>query len=190
MTEHLREFELETDLVYEGIFLKVRRDRARMPDGSERGREYVVHPGAAAMVPLMADGRIVVERQFRYPLREVFVEIPAGKIDQGETALQTARRELIEETGFRAEQWALLTRIHPAIGFANEVIDIFLCRELVEVGRQLDHGEFVDLDFVRLGWLVDELRAGRLTDVKTQIAVHWLERIDSGQWPWPEFARP
>ena len=127
MTKHLREIELESEVVYEGIFLKLRRDRARMPDGSERGREYVVHPGAAAMVPLMPDDRILVERQFRYPLRDVFVEIPAGKIDPGETALDTARRELVEETGYRARQWAPLTRIHPAIGFANEAFTGEMC---------------------------------------------------------------
>jgi ADP-ribose pyrophosphatase len=171
------------------VFLKLRRDRARMPDGAERVREYVVHPGASAMVPIFPDGSVLVERQFRYPLREVFVEIPAGKLDPGETPLQTARRELVEETGYAAAQWAHLTRIHPAIGFATEVIDIFLCRELTQVGRELDHGEFVDIDIVTLGWLMDELRAGRLTDVKTQIAVQWLDRIQSGQWPWPEFRR-
>jgi ADP-ribose pyrophosphatase len=189
MTRHLREEELSSQLVYEGVFLKVRRDLARLPDGAERPREYIMHPGAAAMVPLMPDGRILVERQFRYPLREVFVEIPAGKRDPGEAVLQTAQRELIEETGYAAAQWAPLTRIHPAIGFADEVIEIFLCRELTEVGRQLDQGEFLDIDFVTLGWLVDELRAGRLTDVKTQIAVFWLERFHSGAWPWPEFVR-
>ncbi|MFZ9679327.1 MAG: NUDIX domain-containing protein [Quisquiliibacterium sp.] len=189
MTKHLREVELDSTLVYEGVFLKLRRDLARLPDGTERPREYIVHPGAAAMIPLMPDGRILVERQFRYPLREVFVEIPAGKRDPGESTLQTARRELIEETGYDAAQWAPLTCIHPAIGFADEVIEIFLCRELTEVGRQLDQGEFLDIDFVTLGWLVDELRAGRLTDVKTQIAVFWLERFDSGAWPWPEFVR-
>ncbi|MEK9719750.1 MAG: NUDIX hydrolase [Quisquiliibacterium sp.] len=187
MTKHLREIELGSELVYEGLFLKLRRDLARLPDGTECAREYVMHPGAAAIVPLMPDGRILIERQFRYPLREVFVEIPAGKRDPGETALQTARRELIEETGYDAAQWAPLTRIHPAVGFADESIEIFLCRELTEVGRKLDRGEFVDLDLVTLGWLVDELRAGRLTDVKTQIAVFWLERIDSGSWPWPQF---
>ena len=189
MTKHLREVELASEVVYEGVFLKLRRDRARMPDGAERVREYVVHPGASAMVPIFPDGSVLVERQFRYPLREVFVEIPAGKLDPGETPLQTARRELVEETGYTATQWAHLTRIHPAIGFATEVIDIFLCRELTQVGRELDHGEFVDIDIVTLGWLMDELRAGRLTDVKTQIAVQWLDRIQSGQWPWPEFRR-
>ena len=189
MTKHLREVELASEVVYEGVFLKLRRDRARMPDGAERVREYVVHPGASAMVPIFPDGSVLVERQFRYPLREVFVEIPAGKLDPGETPLATARRELLEETGYAAAEWAHLTRIHPAIGFANEVIDIFLCRDLTHVGRELDHGEFVDVDVVTLGWLMDELRAGRLTDVKTQIAVQWLDRIQSGQWPWPEFGR-
>lgn len=189
MTRHLREIELASEVVYEGRFLKIRRDQARVPDGTVHGREYVVHPGAAAMVPLFPDGCILIERQFRYPLREVFVEIPAGKKDPGESALDTARRELVEETGWAAAEWATLTRIHPAIGFADEVIDVFLCRDLVQTGRSLDHGEFMDLDVVTLGWLVDELRAGRLTDVKTQIAVFWLEKIADGQWPWPEFRR-
>lgn len=187
MTKHLRESELSSEVVYEGLFLKMRRDRARMPDGSVHGREYIVHPGAAAMVPLFDDGRVLIVRQFRYPVRDVFIEIPAGKLDPGETPIQTARRELIEETGYSAAQWAPLTRIHPAIGFANEVIDIFLCRGLTQLGRALDQGEFMDVDAVTLGWLVDELRAGRLSDVKTQIAVFWLQRLQDGDWPWPQF---
>jgi ADP-ribose pyrophosphatase len=139
------------------------------------------------MVPIFPDGRVLIERQFRYPLRAEFIEIPAGKLDPGESSLQTARRELLEETGYRAAQWAFLTTIHPAIGFADERLDIFLCRELEHVGRQLDDGEFLEIDIVTLGWLMDELRAGRLTDVKTQIAVHWLERIVEGRWAWPAF---
>jgi ADP-ribose pyrophosphatase len=187
MTRHLHETELSSELVYQGGFLKVRKDRVQMPDGAEARREYVMHPGAAAMVPLFDDGRVLIERQFRYPLREVFVEIPAGKIDAGETSFQTAQRELVEETGYRAREWGFLTRIHPAIGFSDEILDIFLCRGLEQVGRSLDEGEFLEIDVVPLGWLVDEIRAGRLSDVKTQIAVHWLERFASGQWPWPAF---
>ena len=189
MADHLKETELSSEVVYQGRFLQIRQDQVRMPDGTQSRREYVVHPGAAAMVPLFADGRVLIERQFRYPLREVFIEIPAGKIDPGETSLQTAQRELIEETGYRAGEWAFLTTIHPAIGFADEILDIYLCRELEQVGRALDAGEFLEIDIVSLGWLVDEVRAGRLTDVKTQIAVRWLERIVSGQWSWPAFDR-
>jgi ADP-ribose pyrophosphatase len=105
MTKRLRETELSSELVYEGVFLKLRRDQARMPDGAQRTREYVMHPGAAAMVPLFEDGRVLVERQFRYPLRDVFLEFPAGKLDPGETPLQTAQRELVEETGYRG-RWS------------------------------------------------------------------------------------
>lgn len=184
----LTERTLVSKSVFKGNFLDVRQDTAVLPDGTHGPREYVKHPGAAAMVPLFDDGRILVERQYRYPARQVFTEIPAGKLDPGERFFDTARRELVEETGYEAGQWAFLTRIHPAIGFSDEIIDIFLCRELVKTRQQLDAGEFLELEIVTLGWLVDELRAGRLTDVKTQIAVHWLERLNSGAWPWPEFS--
>lgn len=189
MTDKLTETPIDGGVVFEGIFLRVQRDNARMPDGTTSGREFVLHPGASAMVPIRDDERILIERQFRYPLKRVFTEIPAGKIDKGETPLQTAQRELIEETGFAAMEWAPLTTIHPAIGFADERIDIFLCRDLQPRETALDEGEFVEIDFVTVGWLVDELRAGRLTDVKTQIATHWLDNLFSGRWDWPAFER-
>lgn len=183
----LTESTLKTRLVYQGVFLKVREDEVRLPDGGTAPREWVEHPGAAAMAPIFDDGRILVVRQYRYAPRLTFTEIPAGKLDPGEGPLQTARRELVEETGYSAAEWAFLTRLHPAIGFSNEIIDIFLCRNLSKAPQQLEHGEFIELDVVTIGWLMDELRAGRLTDVKTQIAAQWLERIYSGQWPWPAF---
>jgi ADP-ribose pyrophosphatase len=186
----LQEHTLSSELAFKGVFLRLRSDVALLPDGSTGPREYIIHPGAAAMVPMLDDGRILIERQFRYPVGEVFIEIPAGKIDAGETPLQTAQRELIEETGYQAAQWAMLTRIHPAIGFANEVIHLFLCRGLTAVARDLDAGEFIECEAVTLEFLINELRAGRLTDVKTQIAVHWLERMYKGEWPWPEFITP
>ena len=187
MSDRLREEKLASEVVYQGGFLQIRKDLARLPNGHESVRGYVVPPGAAAMVPLFDDGRVLVERQFRYAIGQTFTEIPAGKLDPGETSIQTARRELIEETGYSAARWAFLTRIHPAIGFATEVMDIFLCRDLTQVGHAPDHDEFLELEFVTVGWLVDERRAGRLSDVKTQIAVLWLERIVDGHWPWPPF---
>jgi ADP-ribose pyrophosphatase len=184
---NLTETMLESELVYEGKFLKLRKDKASLPDGSIGSREYIVHPGAAAMVPLFDDGRVLIERQFRYPLKREFVEIPAGKIDAGETSLQTAQRELVEETGYQAGLWAHMTRIHPAIGFADELIDIYLCKDLVKTKQKLDAGEFVELEIVTLAWLMDELRSGRLTDVKTQISTLWLDNLFSGRWEWPTF---
>ena len=141
------------------------------------------------MVPIFPDQRILIERQFRYPLRRTFIEIPAGKIDPGETSLQTAQRELVEETGYRAAEWAFLTQLNPAIGFADEVMDVYLCRDLTQTEQKLDDEEFLELELVTLGWLIDELRAGRLTDVKTQITAFWLDKLFSGQWSWPAFQR-
>ena len=185
----MAESTLERQTVFEGKFLKVRRDLARLPDGATATREFVMHPGAAAMVPIGGDERILVERQFRYAMGQMYVEIPAGKIDAGETSIQTARRELLEETGYEAQQWGVLTRIHPAIGFSDEVMDISLARDLSLRERAMDVDEFLEIEWVTLGWMMDELRAGRLPDVKTQIAVHWLDRLFSGQWPWPSFDR-
>ena len=185
----MAESTLERQTVFEGKVLKVRRDLARLPDGATATREFVMHPGAAAMVPIGGDERILVERQFRYAMGQMYVEIPAGKIDAGETSIQTARRELLEETGYEAQQWGFLTRIHPAIGFSDEVMDIYLARDLSLRERAMDVDEFLEIEWVTLGWMMDELRAGRLPDVKTQIAVHWLDRLFSGQWPWPSFNR-
>jgi ADP-ribose pyrophosphatase len=191
MSDRFDEVTVDAEVVYQGAFLRVRKDRARLPDGSIHGREWVVHPGAAAILALGDDGRVLVVRQFRYSMQRTYVEIPAGKIDAGESALQTARRELLEETGYVAREWAHLTQIHPAIGFSNELLDIFVARglEAQPQGRQLDHGEMLEVAWRSLDTLLDALRAGELPDVKTHIAVMHLQRMVEGDWPWPPFTR-
>lgn len=179
---HLRETTLESRLVYEGHFLKVSRDRIRLPDGRESAREFIRHPGAVMIVPLLDDGRLLLERQYRYPMERVMLEFPAGKLDPGEDKLACAQRELLEETGYRAAEWAHAGVLHNAIAYSDEGIEIFFARGLVAGERQLDEGEFLDL-VTHTPAELDQLAAhGLLTDAKTLIGMLWLSRWQSGQW--------
>lgn len=173
----LAEETVSTEAVYQGVFLQIRRDQARLPDGSLHTREWVVHPGASAILAVAEDGQILMERQWRYPMGREYLEIPAGKIDAGESPLQTAQRELLEETGMRAEHWEPLTVIHPAIGFSNEVIHIFLARGLSGSSEHavLDQGEQIETLWMPLEALMARVRSGQLPDVKTQIALWHLQ---------------
>jgi ADP-ribose pyrophosphatase len=168
---HLEETRIDGKRVYDGAMLHVRCDTVRLPDGGTATREYVVHPGAVLVVPMHADGRLIVERQFRYPLNRVLVEFPAGKIDPGEPPLAAAQRELLEEAGYTAERWTHVGRIHPVVGYSSEVIEIFVAEDLLHVGRQLDHGEFLDLDTMTVDAMLDALDRGEITDGKTVAAL-------------------
>lgn len=180
---HLREERLRSDAVYDGRFLKVRRDTVRLPDGAETTREYIVHPGAVMIVPLLDDGRLLMERQFRYPMGRVMLEFPAGKLDAGEAPLACAQRELLEETGFTAREWAHAGVLHNAIAYSDEGIEIFFARGLMAGQRRLDEGEFLDL----VAHTPDELdrmsATGAVTDAKTLIGLLWLRRWHDGAWP-------
>jgi ADP-ribose pyrophosphatase len=142
---HLREELRDSECVFQGAFLQVRRDTVTLPGGGDAHREYIVHPGAVMVVPILDDGRLVVERQFRYPLGRVLLEFPAGKIDAGEMPFHTAVRELAEETGYRAREWAHAGQLHNAAAYSDEFIDIWFARGLELGERSLDHGEFIDL---------------------------------------------
>ena len=179
---HLRETVLESEQVFRGHFLDVRRDRVRLPNGEAAQREYIVHPGAVMVVPILDDGRLVVEHQFRYPMARVMLEFPAGKLDAGEAPLQCAIRELAEETGYRAREWARAGIVHNAIAYSTEGIEVWFARGLRAGQRKLDAGEFLDVSVTSAQQLADMARSGELTDAKTLIGLNWLQLWRAGQW--------
>jgi ADP-ribose pyrophosphatase len=178
----LREVTIHSERVFDGVFLHVNRDTVRLPDGHETKREYILHPGAVMLIALIDHQQVVMERQWRHPLARAFVEFPAGKIDAGETPLSTARRELLEETGYSAGKIQYLCTINNAISYSNERIEIYLATELVSGERQLDHGEFLDVVIMSPTAVLEMVHDGRITDVKTVIGAFWLEKILSGRW--------
>ena len=177
-TEH----ELSSERVYEGRLLKINKDRIKLPDGGESTREYVVHPGAVAILPILDNGKLIMERQYRYPLRRDFYEIPAGKIDPGEDILGTAKRELREETGYTAREWTHLTTIHPLIAYSTERIEVFLAGGLIAGERALDPGEFLEVLEVEPEEAMQWVREGKVSDPKTVIGLFWLEKLTRGEW--------
>ena len=177
---HLIETRLDSNPVFEGKLLRVLRDRVRLPDGSEATREYIVHPGAVLIVPVLADGRLVIERQYRYPLQQVFIEFPAGKLDPGESALATAKRELREEAGYTATTWTRLGVIHPLLSYSTEAIELYVAEGLDHVGARLDEGEFLEVGTMSPGEMLAAVDCGEVTDAKTVTALllylRWRER--------------
>ena len=179
---HLTETRVASQELLRGHFLHVMRDTVRLPDGNEAFREYVIHPGAVMVVAELPDGRLVLERQFRYPVQSVMVEFPAGKLDPGEDSLACAQRELLEETGYTARQWARAGVLHPVISYSTEFIDIWFARDLTAGQRQLDAGEFLDVFSASTDELLQWCRDGRITDAKTLTGVLWLQNLRSGAW--------
>lgn len=180
--QHLIETKVSSEVVYRGHFLEVRKDQVALPDGSRAGREYIVHPGAVVILPILDDGRLVLERQYRYPLQQVLLEFPAGKLDPGESGQAAAIRELAEETGYRAREWARAGILHNAAAYSDEFIEIWFARGLMQGERHLDHGELIDLCLMSEEELDALAAAGALTDAKTLIGLQWLQKWRSGRW--------
>jgi len=180
----LTETRVAGESVYDGVLLHVRRDTVRLPDGRSAVREYIEHPGAVTILPILDSGELLMERQYRYPLGRELYELPAGKIDPGEATVETAKRELLEETGYVAREWRYLTTFHPVVGYSDERIELWVARGLAHQGRRtLDEGEFLDTFPVTLGTALEWVRTGRISDAKTIVGVFWAEKIAAGAWP-------
>lgn len=168
----LTEEGLESEQLVDGKLLKVYRDRVRLPDGNDAVREWIDHPGASAVVPLFADGSTMLVRQFRYPSRRTFLEVPAGKIDQkGEEPADVAARELEEETGWRAESFSTLGALYPCIGYSNEIIHFFLAEGLSKGSRNLSEGEFMDVVPIGFDEALRLVAKGEIMDMKSAAAL-------------------
>ena len=177
---HLREERISGEDIYGGIFLNMKRDNVSLPDGQVAVREYLTHPGAVAIVAILDDGRVLMERQYRYPIAKACIEIPAGKLDEGEDHLLCAKRELEEETGYTATKWSYIRRIHPVISYSTELIDIYLAEGLVPGKSHLDEEEFLDVFAAPLEQILAWIEEGEITDVKTTISAYWLDRYRRG----------
>ncbi len=182
----LTEKQIDSKLVYDGNFITVYKDNVLLPDGSASTREYIIHPGAVAMLALLDNGNLVMERQFRYPLHREFIELPAGKIDKNEDILLCAQRELLEETGYEASEWIHLTTVCPCIGYADERMEYFLARGLKHVGGKLDDGEFLEVFELSLEDALEWIRQGKINDSKTIVGLFWLEKVLKEEWSAPK----
>lgn len=183
VNKNLYEHPLNSTKVYTGTLLHVHRDEVRLPDGKTSVREYIRHPGAVVVLPLTQSGELILERQHRYPLGRDFIEVPAGKIDPGEQTLACAQRELLEETGYKAQDWRYITTVYPCIGFADERLVYYLAQDLAFEGHQRDDDEFLEIFSLPLDRALAMVQTGEICESKTIIGLFWLEKILSGAWP-------
>ncbi len=179
---NLSETTVATENVYDGKLLHVRRDHARLPDGKIAVREYIAHPGAVVIIPLLTNGELVLERQHRYPLHRDFYELPAGKLDGDEDPLACGQRELLEETGYTAKSWRYVTTLHPCIGYSDEKLIYYLAEDLAFEGASLDDGEHLEVFTLTLSAALEWVREGKITDNKTVSGLLWAEKMLRGEW--------
>jgi ADP-ribose pyrophosphatase len=181
---HLIETKLKSQALFSGHFLHAFRDTVALPDGSQATREYVTHPGAVMIIAMLEEPdqplRLVMERQYRYPVQQVMIEFPAGKLDPHESTLECAQRELFEETGYRAQQWAKAGVLHPVISYSTEFIEVWFAKDLTLGERSLDDGEFLEVFLQTPESLQQDCLYGKVTDAKTLTGMFWLQNVLQG----------
>tara|TARA_B100001029_G_C15010055_1_gene423673 strand:- start:530 stop:1066 length:537 start_codon:yes stop_codon:yes gene_type:complete len=173
----LKESKINSKIVYQGSFLDVRKDEVRLPNGKTSTREWIKHPGAVCIIPILPTGEIALIRQYRYPVQQEVIELPAGKLDPNEVPEVCAHRELEEEIGYTANSLKFITHIHPAIGFADEIMSLYLAEDLIKSKLNLDIDEFLVLIPTKLTDAIEMIWSGAITDVKTIIGLLWAKRI-------------
>lgn len=170
--EKLKEVKTHSEEIFDGVILHVYKDRVALPNGNPAQRELIRHVGAVGIVPLTNDKKVIVERQYRYPLDMVITEIPAGKLDsKEEDRLEAAKRELREETGITADEWIEMGIYYPAAAYSDEKITLYLAKGLHYGEQNLDEDEFLNIEAIPLKTLVEEVMSGKITDGKTQVAI-------------------
>lgn len=172
----LTEHQISSETIASGGMLTVKRDQVKLPNGHTSQREYVIHPGAVVVVPILPNGNVILEKQFRYPLHQVFIELPAGKIDANETVLTTGQRELLEETGYTAREWVRLGCQHPCIGYSNEVIHMYLAQGLTAGQHRRDEDEMLEVFNVPFDECISMILSGEITDGKSIVALYFAEK--------------
>ena len=174
---NLKENKISSTIIYQGRLLDVRCDKVILPNGKTSTREWIKHPGAVCMIPRLPDNKIALIRQYRYPVNKEMIELPAGKLEDNENPVTCAKRELEEEIGYKSEKLTFLTNLHPAIGFADEIMGLYLAEDLVQTTSNKDEDEFLELIPTSLNKAVEMVWKGKITDVKTIIGILWAERL-------------
>jgi ADP-ribose pyrophosphatase len=172
-TEHT----LSSERLLDGKLIRVQLEKVRLPDGSESWREFVLHPGAVIIAAFVDDDTLLFEHQYRHPPRKHFIELPAGKIDAGEPHLDTAKRELLEETGYAASTWQHAVTLDAGIGYSNEKIELYVARGLTFHGHRRDEGEFLEVFSMRLDDAVAMVGRAEITDTKSAFSILWLDKF-------------
>ena len=172
MDEDLIEKKLSSEDIFGGTLLHVKRDYVELPNGNKSVREWIKHPGAAAVLPVLPDGRMIFVRQYRYPIQQVTLEIPAGKLDAvDEEPLVCAKRELSEETGYEAEKYHFLTKLATTVGFSNEFIYVYAADGLTPGKQHTDEDEFINVVLLTMDEAMVKVKSGEICDAKTIAAI-------------------